>query len=66
MIELLHILSDSNIGGAGKALLSFLAGFEIEGECKLRFSKDTYHKIFKWPAYPLIQKYHFYKFILRK
>lgn len=25
---------------------SFLAGFEIEGECKLRFSKDTYHKIF--------------------
>ena len=31
MIELLHILSDSNIGGAGKALLSFLDGFDTTG-----------------------------------
>lgn len=33
MIELLHILSDSNIGGAGKALLSFLDGFDTTGFC---------------------------------
>lgn len=31
MIELLHILSDSNIGGAGRALLSFLDGFDSDG-----------------------------------
>ncbi len=31
MIELLHILSDTNIGGAGRALRSFLDGFDTTG-----------------------------------